>query len=339
MKQKYLILKWTVAILCLFAAVIAQAQVTRVDAIAITVKDMQRSVAFYHDVLGFEKVAEQELFGDGHEQEKGLFGIRFQVVRMQLGEEAIELTDYLTSGGRSIPEDARSNDLIFQHIAIVVSDMEKAYAQLRKHGVEQVSTAPQTIPKSNEAAAGVKAFYFHDPDGHNLELIYFPTGKGQAKWQQANSKLFLGIDHTAIGISNTEKSLAFYQKLLGLERKGESWNMGTEQAHLNFVEGASLHITGLRAAAGPGVEFLQYLKPGPGKAFPRDTKADDIWFWQTRLVVDNAQRVYEVLKKSGARMVSKGIVQLQDASGKPYKSFIACDPDGHAVQVLEFLET
>ena len=49
---------------------------------------------------------------------------------------------------------------------------------------------------------------------------------------------------------NTDSSLHFYQKLLGLVRKGDSWNNGTEQAHLNFVEGASLHITGLRAAAG-----------------------------------------------------------------------------------------
>jgi hypothetical protein len=57
---------------------------------------------------------------------------------------------------------------------------------LRQHNIEHVSTGPQTIPATNLAAAGVKAFYFHDPDGHNLELIYFPKGKGQEKWQQAN---------------------------------------------------------------------------------------------------------------------------------------------------------
>lgn len=339
MKQTYTSLKRTVAILFVFAATVVQAQVKRVDAIGITVKNLERSVAFYHEILGFEKVREQEFFGNDYENEKGLFGIRFRVVLMQLGDETIELTDYLTSGGRSIPEDARSNDLIFQHIAIVVSDIDKAYAHLRQHGVEQVSTAPQTIPKSNEAAAGVKAFYFHDPDGHNLELIFFPPGKGQPKWQQANGKLFLGIDHTAIGISNTEKSLAFYRDLLGLERKGDSWNRGTEQAHLNFVEDASLHITGLRAAEGAGVEFLEYLKPGPGKPIPADTKADDIWFWQTNVVVDNVQRLYEVLKKSRVQIISKAVVQLQDASGRQYKSFIVRDPDGHAVQIMELSKT
>jgi catechol 2,3-dioxygenase-like lactoylglutathione lyase family enzyme len=133
---------------------------------------------------------------------------------MQLGDEQIELTDYLTSGGRSIPEDQRPNDLSFQHIAIVVSDMNKAFLLLRKYHVEFVSTAPQTLPPTITPAAGIKAFYFHDPDNHNLELIYFPKGKGQAKWQQHNARIFLGIDHTAISISNTVNSLQFYQALL-----------------------------------------------------------------------------------------------------------------------------
>src|SRR5689334_18909716 len=200
-------------------------QVTRVDAIGLTVKEMDRSVKFYTEVLGFKKISDVELAGAEQEQLLGIFGLRIRVVRMQLGDEFLELTDYLTSGGRSIPEDAKSNDLIFQHIAIVVSDMDRAYQQLRRFNVMHVSTNPQTIPPGNIAAAGVKAFYFHDPDMHNLELIYFPKGKGLSKWQNTN-KLFLGIDHTAIGISNTDSSLQFYVKLLGLERKGDSWNKG-----------------------------------------------------------------------------------------------------------------
>jgi catechol 2,3-dioxygenase-like lactoylglutathione lyase family enzyme len=253
-----------------------------------------------------------------------------------LGDEQIELTDYLTSGGRSIPEDAKSNDLIFQHIAIVVSNIDKAYLQLRKFNIEQVSTGPQTLPKSNVAAAGVKAFYFHDPDMHNLELIYFPKGKGQPKWQKPEGKLFLGIDHTAIGISNTDKSLIFYQKLLGVERKGDSWNMGIEQAHLNFVENASLHITGLRTEKGPGIEFLQYLQPGPGKMYPADSKADDIWHWQTTLIVDDAEKLFSQLKVAGYNMISKQIVHLQSPK-KHSKAFIVRDNDGHAILIKEIV--
>jgi catechol 2,3-dioxygenase-like lactoylglutathione lyase family enzyme len=311
------------------------AQVTAVDAIGITVKEMDRSVKFYTEVLGFKKVSDTELAGPEYEQLQGIFGLRMRVVRLQLGDEFIELTDYLTSGGRSIPEDAKSNDLIFQHIAIVVRNMEQAYQQLRRYNVMHVSTSPQTIPASNTAAAGVKAFYFHDPDMHNLELIYFPAGKGLVKWQQSSGNIFLGIDHTAIGISNTDSSLVFYDDLLGIDRKGDSWNKGMEQAHLNFVENASLHITGLRASQGPGIEFLEYLVPGAGKPFPSDSKADDIWHWQTTLLVKEAEAIYNQLKTGAYKLVSIQLVNLQEKSGKRTTAFIVRDRDGHSLLIRE----
>ena len=323
-----------IIILVSFVHSVACTQVTKVDAVGITVKHMNRSLRFYTDVLGFTKVSDITLQGPPYENLTGVFGLNMRVVRMRLGDEFIELTDYLTTGGRSIPEDQHSNDLIFQHIAIVVSDMEKAYKHLQKYSIEYVSTSPQTLPESIPAAAGIKAFYFHDPDNHNMELIFFPTGKGQTKWHLNNGKLFLGIDHTAIGVSNSEDSHKFYSDLLGLERKGDSWNKGTEQEHLNNVEGASLHITGYRAKNGPGVEFLQYIVPGPGKQYPADTRADDLWFWQTVVVTDNSQKLFDQLKAANYLFFSK-----QDGSvvetGFYRKSFIVKDPDGHAVLVIE----
>ena len=133
------------------------------------------------------------------------------------------------------------------HAAIVVRDMEAAFAKVRAMKVQFVSTAPQTLPPSIVAAAGIKAFYFHDPDGHNLELIYFPPDKGDPRWQEPNDKVFLGIDHTAIGISSTTSSLKFYRDLLGMRKVGESENFGNEQEHLNQVFGAHLQITAMSA--------------------------------------------------------------------------------------------
>jgi len=313
------------------------AQVNKVDAIGITVKDLNRAEKFYEEVLGFNKIAEHDYSGAAYEKLEGIFGLHIRVARLQLGDEFIELTDYLTTGGRSIPEDQKSNDLFFQHIAIVVSDMDKAFEQLKKHNVEFVSTAPQMLPVTNVAAAGIKAFYFHDADNHNLELIYFPKGKGNPKWQDSGNKIFLGIDHTAIGVSNTESSQKFYTDILGIERKGDSWNFGTEQEHLNNVEGASLHITGFRATEGPGVEFLQYLKPGPGKLYPADTRADDIWFWQTTLFTNDAVSLYNKLKASNYTFVSKELV-INSENGENTKSFIVKDPDGHAMLIKEIVQ-
>lgn len=325
-----------VFLICFFSVSVF-AQVQKVESIGITVKEMNRSVKFYTEVLGFAKVSDKEYSGNEIENLEGVFGIHTRVVKLRLGDEVVELTDYLTTGGRSIPEDAKSNDLYFQHIAIVVSDMDKAFQQVKKNNVEFVSTAPQTLPKSIPAAEGIKAFYFHDPDNHNLELIYFPKGKGQDKWQKSNGKIFLGIDHTAIGVSNSENSHKFYSELLGVERKGDSWNKGNEQEHLNNVQGASLHITGYRATAGPGIEFLQYLFPGPGKAYPADTRADDIWHWQTTLIVDDAASLYQKLKNANVTFVSTELVHRHD-EGIHTKSFIVRDPDSHAMLIKEYVE-
>ncbi|MEO8147509.1 MAG: VOC family protein [Bacteroidia bacterium] len=310
-------------------------KVEGVGPIVITVADMDKSVDFYSKVLSFEKISDTEIYGSDYEKLENIFGLRMRIVKMKLGEEQIQLNDYLTSGGKPIPIDAVSNDLSFQHIAIVVSDMDKAYTMLRKFNVEHVSTGPQTIPATNKAAAGVKAFYFHDPDNHNLELIYFPSGKGNPKWQQSNDKTFLGIDHTAIGISSTEKSLKFYRDILGLELKGESYNFGTEQEHLNNVEGASLHISGLRAASGPGVEFLEYLKPGVGKKYPADAKADDLISWQTTVSVDDLDALAKKLHDSRYAFVSKETVNLKNDKDEIFSAIIVRDPDGHQILIQQ----
>src|ERR1044072_7524778 len=93
--------------------------VAAVDSIGLTVSDLDRSVEFYSKVLSFEKVSEFEADGPEYERLHGVFGLRIRTVRMRLGEELIELTEYLAPQGRPAPADARSNDRWFQHIAII----------------------------------------------------------------------------------------------------------------------------------------------------------------------------------------------------------------------------
>ena len=103
-----------------------------VDAVGVTVADMDRSVEFYSKVLSFEKVSDVEVAGTEYERLQGVFGLRMRVVRMKLGDEVLELTEYLAPRGRPIPPDSRSNDRWFQHVAIIVSDMDQAYRRDRK---------------------------------------------------------------------------------------------------------------------------------------------------------------------------------------------------------------
>jgi catechol 2,3-dioxygenase-like lactoylglutathione lyase family enzyme len=311
-------------------------KVEQVAAVGMTVSDMDSSVAFYSKILSFEKVSDTEVTGEDYERLQGVFGLRMRVVRMRLGNEVIELTEYLAPKGRPVPVDSRSNDQWFQHIAIITSDMDKAYAWLRQNKVEHASTGPQLLPAWNKNAAGIKAFYFKDPDKHALEILQFPEGKGDAKWHQASDKLFLGIDHTAIVVSNTEASLKFYRDVLGLSIAGTSENYGTEQEHLNNVFGVRLRITSLRAGGGgPGIEFLEYLAPRDGRPAPVDERASDLFHWQTTLIVSSTEQLEQGLTQANFRFVSPGAVSISDRALGFGKGLLVRDPDGHVMALIE----
>lgn len=306
-----------------------------VQMVGLTVSAMDRSIQFYTQVLDFEKVSDAEVAGPAYDKLEGVVGARLRVVRLRLGGELLQLTEYLAPRGRPFPAGSRSNDRWFQHAAIIVSDMDRAYARLRQFNVRNASTAPQLLPKTIPNAAGIRAFYFRDPDGHFLEILQFPPDKGDPKWQQAGGRLFLGMDHTAIVVSRTATSLAFYRDALGFRVAGESMNFGREQEHLNNVPGARLHITGLRAERGPGIEFLEYLQPTDGRMYPTDERANDLVNWQTTIVVPNVDSAAALLRRDKFRVLSPQPVDLPDSTLGFKRGILTRDPDGHVVQLVE----
>ena len=313
---------------------IAGIKVKEVDSVGLTVHDMDAELKFFTEILPFKIVSDEEVLGDDFEELFGVFGCRARVVRLQLGKEFISLTQFLAPRGRPIPVDLKSNDGWFQHIAIVVSDMEQAYAHLRKHNVEHASTGPQTLPDWNPNAGGIKAFYFKDPEGHVLEIIWFPDGKGNPKWQ-GQKDLFLGIDHTAIAVSDTDEALEFYRDFLGMKVAGESENYGPEQERLNNVFGARLRITGLKAESGPGIELLEYLAPSNGSPYPVSTSMNDLWSWRTRLIVDSADEAMRAAKVSNVDFVSPGSVDIVDDEIGIDRGVTVAGPFGHRMILVE----
>ena len=211
----------------------------RVATIELAVRDVDRAADFFTATLGFER-------------DSG-------ATELRLGRERLTLRA-LPAGVVPIVT-ARANDPSFQHVAIVVADLDAAVTRLRAADVAFISDGPQTLPGWNRDVAGVRAVYFRDPDGHALELIQFPNFKGEPRWHAGSGALFLGIDHTAIVVRDTAAARAFYRDALGMIESGESFNAGVEQAALSGVPGARVHVTSLRGAVEPGVELLEYLAP------------------------------------------------------------------------------
>ncbi len=310
-------------------------QVQRIRAIGLTVTDVVHSKDFYTQALGFEPVSDLTVEGKDYSDLEGVPETKIRIVTLQLGDELIELMEYLNVAGKPIPRDSQSNDLWFQHLAIVVNDMDRAYAHLRSFPIDPISVEPQTIPPSNEASAGVRAFKFKDPDHHDLELIWFPADKGQDKWHQSTERLFLGIDHSAIAVANTEQSLHFYRDLLGMQVKESSLNQGETQAHLDGLPEAEVRVTDLRPAqASLGVELLDYIAPANGRPMPNDWKSCDIAHMQVELVVNDIEQAMDMLRQNGVQFVSPRLVQFTDSSCPYRQGCLVRDPSGHAMLLI-----
>jgi catechol 2,3-dioxygenase-like lactoylglutathione lyase family enzyme len=292
----------------------------------VPVHELDRSVLFYTSVLEFNLQSTKNTSATAWVEPGLTRTASARTAHLTLGEECLDLTQYGSPQGKAFPMDSHADDLWFQHIAIVVSDMHAAYLRLRVANVQSVSNEPQVLPITNKAASGIAAFYFRDPDGHYLELIYFPPGKGQSKWQQPAHGLFLGIDHTAIAVSDMQRSLHFYRDELGLHEVGESNNVGPEQEHLSGVFNAHVLIAGLRGASGIGIELLCYVTPSDGRAIPSGQQPDDLAEWQTPIQLE-ADSIRALRGTRWTALPSPSETGLEAAWIK--------DPDGHLLELLK----
>src|SRR5262249_15521724 len=145
----------------------------------------------------------------------------------------------------------------------------------------------------------------------------------------------LGVDHAAVAVSGWAARLRCYRDTLGLRVAGESENYGPEQERLNNVFGARLRITALRAPAGPGVEFLEYLTPRDGRPVPADARAHDLAHWHTAPASPDAEAMAQAIRGSACSAQSPGVVTLPDRTLGFTKGLLIRDPDGHVIAVVQ----
>jgi uncharacterized protein GlcG (DUF336 family)/catechol 2,3-dioxygenase-like lactoylglutathione lyase family enzyme len=331
------------------------------DAVSFSCADAEACAAFFCSQLGFRRLGAITP-GPGYASLIGLPGARLKLVRLALGQERLELLEVQALGpgqrpGRPFPADSRSNDLWFQHICIVVRDLEQASAPVREAigsgALQAISSAPQRLPEWNAGAAGIEAFKLHSPEGHCLELLAFPADKGDARWHGLDGEatpgpagpggagVFLGIDHSAIGVADTERSCRFYNQLLGLRLGGDGINEGPEQDGLDGLAGTRVRITGHRCPSGAGIECLDYRTPAGGRPMPADLAPQDRAHGQLRLVVGREPAQLAAIAASveqyGGRLLSPGVVTLAAAEVREL-GFTAGlqlgDPDGHRLQLV-----
>lgn len=229
-----------------------------IERVSLTSASAMALAPFYEQALGFELLEVSRCEGREFEQRLGVNGGALAVL-LGLGAQRLELLQF-DQPGAAYPTDIGGADTRFQHCAVVVSDLRAAHEQLCAHGGWQPITrpAPQWLPA---ASGGVGAFKFRDPEGHPLELLAWPAGLPSPWAALAGNRLFLGIDHTAISVTDTAASIAFYEQL-GLGAAASSRNTGPEQARLDGLDHPDVEVTALQPALRtPHLELLCYRRP------------------------------------------------------------------------------
>jgi catechol 2,3-dioxygenase-like lactoylglutathione lyase family enzyme len=299
-------------------------KIMRIVRIALNVADLEASRVFFERALGFREIGRERRSGPEYEALTGIAGAKAETCAMRLGGQEIELVAF-SPAGRAYPAERTAADPWFQHFAIVTSDMDEACSALRAEtGWSAISDGgPVLLPPEK---GSIIAFKFRDPEGHPLELSWFPSAVA-GPWRDSKpGRIFLGIDHAARAVADLEASLLFYTRL-GMKKLGAQLNSGPTQARLDGLAGAEVEIASIGTAEpGPHIELLAYRRPRPEPKAPFPAPND---IAATRLIV-RIGRLGNLLA-AAASPVSDRPAMLEGGIAA-----IVRDPDGHLIELREY---
>jgi catechol 2,3-dioxygenase-like lactoylglutathione lyase family enzyme len=150
------------------------ARVTGVDHVGVTVSEMDRSLAFWRDLLGLEVLGRGTVEWEHLDRLVALEGTRIEWCELALpGGGKVELSRYHRPVGAPVAP-GEENEPGRSHLSLLVDDLAGMLANLRDAGVPARTEEPVEIPVG--AYAGGKAAYVFDPDGIELELIQRAVG-------------------------------------------------------------------------------------------------------------------------------------------------------------------
>jgi glyoxylase I family protein len=147
-------------------------RIVAADHTGITVSNLERSLVFWRDVLGFEPSHTAHQTGEMAEEITGVAGaeIKLAVVKAPGGHK-IELLEYLAPPERKRHVDLRPCDVGSVHVALLVDDLECVLERIAASGWKAAGE-PQILKSGPNA--GKRVVYARDPDGMTIEFMQLP---------------------------------------------------------------------------------------------------------------------------------------------------------------------
>ncbi len=143
-------------------------RVGAIDHVSVTSGDLERSLGFYRDLLGFTVRGRGDDLGPDELAITGVAQAAARWADLELANgQVLELIEYTNPRGN--PSKPNPNDPGATHISLRVPDADAAYARLLEAGVS-IRSEPVTVAGPGDWE-GVRCFYASDPDGVTVELI------------------------------------------------------------------------------------------------------------------------------------------------------------------------
>ena len=142
------------------------------DHTGITVSDIERSLVFWRDVLGFELSHRAFQKGELAEQITGVIGAEILIAVLKAPGHKIELLEYRAPADRKRQNELRPCDLGSVHIALTVEDLDNLLKTIAASGWKAAGE-PQTLTVGPNA--GKRVIYVRDPDGTTIEFMEMPA--------------------------------------------------------------------------------------------------------------------------------------------------------------------
>ncbi|HEV2325906.1 MAG TPA: VOC family protein [Terracidiphilus sp.] len=270
--------------------------ITGISHVGYFVTDLNKTVAFWHDLLGFD-----EYF---HIDKTGTTQMRIAFIKINDRQHVELFTD---------PSPDPPN--MMSHICFTVSNVEQMRAYLRSKGFNVKPGNGKTTK------AGDYAFEIKDPDGTLVEFVQsLPTGveaRDKGKFLPP-TRISPAIYHAGFMVGNAEKSMAFYEGVLGFK---EFWRGGKKPGVLNWID--------LRVPNGQDyIELMLYTKP------PKSYGTEN----HVSLVVPSMQKAVAELQgrpyaKTYLATYGKPLEVHVGVNGKRQVNLY--DPDGTRVELME----
>lgn len=304
-----------------------------VNYVGIGVSDMDRSLKFYGDLLGFTEVMfDYTGFLPGMEKVTGKPKTKARVVMLKnqnmgpLGLGMIKLVHLLPPDKpEPLPADMLWGEIGVSEVALNTYGTADKFGEMVLKGCKPILTPASMQPPSGSALASGNFAYIADPDGGCVEFVDLGMCLGVRTEPTVE-----GVNHVGFGVSNIENSLKFYQELgfteLFMDYTGYLHGMATlfpEPIKMRFVLMANYY--------GGLIELVTYLPPNKSK--------DSRGSWGHRgpmefgVGVSNLEKACEELQKKGIRFLSPP--QTIEVPSGQWKYVYVVEPDNNYVSLIE----